>query len=301
MKRRIVCVGSIVQDEVYHLDALPTAGIKMDAHRVEDRFGGPAATAAVAISQLGGVASFWGRVGRDATGDAALAALKAGGVDCSGVAVIEGGRTRRAVIIVDRNGERCIVTYRRGLADQASLLPDDPLDDVALLLGDSRWPIGADVAIGRARAKGIPTVVDVDGGDRALTQRLVEQSDHVIFSSEGLRDYAGDGSPADQLMTLPMREGQILAVTRGSAGSVWRLGKEVVSVPAFAVKVEDTTGCGDVFHGAYAFAIAEGMTPLAAARFSAAAAALKAQRGRGWLGMPDRTAVDVLLHDVSGV
>ncbi len=296
MKRRIVCVGSIVQDEVYHMETLPSAGIKMDAQRVEDRFGGPAATAAVAIAQLGGVSSFWGRVGRDATGDVALAALRSSGVDCSGVAIIDGGRTRRAVVMVDGKGERCIVTYRKGLADQASLLPDDPLDDVGVLLGDSRWPVGAQAAVVRARAKGIPTVVDIDGGDRAMTERLVGQSDHAIFSSEGLRDYAGEGSPADQLMGLPQAPGQILAVTRGSAGSVWRIGREVVTVPAFAVKVEDTTGCGDVFHGAYALAISEGMPPLTAARFSAAAAALKAQRGRGWLGMPDRAAVDALFR-----
>lgn len=296
MKRRIVCVGSIVQDEVYHMETLPSAGIKMDASRVEDRFGGPAATAAVAIAQLGGTASFWGRVGRDATGDAALAALKAGGVDTSGVAVIEGGRTRRAVVMVDGNGERCIVTYRRGLADQASLLPSDPLDDVAMLLGDSRWPIGADAAIARARAKGIPTVVDVDGGDRAMTERLVVQADHVIFSAEGLKDYAGEGSAADRLMSLPMRDGQVMAVTRGSAGSVWRVADAVVTVPAIQVKVEDTTGCGDVFHGAYALAISEKMTTLAAARFATAAAALKAERGRGWLGMPGRAAVAAILR-----
>lgn len=296
MKRRIVCVGSIVQDEVYHMKTLPSAGIKMDAQRVEDRFGGPAATAAVAIAQLGGVSSFWGRVGRDAAGDAALAALKSGGVDCSGVAVIEGGRTRRAVVMVDGNGERCIVTYRLGLADQASLLPDDPLDDVAVVLGDSRWPVGSEAAIARARAKDIRTVVDIDGGDRAITERLIALADHVVFSAEGLRDYAGDGSPADQLMGLPQAQGQVLAVTRGSAGSVWRVGQEVVAIPAFAVKVEDTTGCGDVFHGAYALAIAEGMPPLTAARFSSAVAALKAQRGRGWLGMPDRAAVETLFR-----
>lgn len=295
MKRRIICVGSIVQDEVYHMEQLPSAGIKMDSLRVEDRFGGPAATAAVAIAKLGGVASFWGRVGKDATGDAAVAALKATGVDCSGVAVIEGGRTRRAVVMVDGKGERCIVTYRRGLEDQASLLPRDSLDDVAVLLGDSRWPIGADAAIARAREKGIATIADIDGGDRAMTLKIVEMTDHVIFSSEGLRDYAGEGSPAEQLKSLPIADGQVLAVTRGSAGSLWRIGGVIETVPAFEVAVEDTTGCGDVFHGAYALAIAEGMTAIVAARFAAAAAAIKAQRGRGWLGMPDRSAVEEML------
>ncbi len=295
MTRRIVCVGSIVQDEVYRMERLPMAGIKMDAYAIEDRFGGPAATAAVAISWLGGTVSFWGRVGRDGAGEACLAALDAAGVEQSGVAIIDGARTRRAVVMVDRSGERCIVTYRHGLPDDASYLPDDALDGVSVMLGDSRWPLGTIAALQRAGAKGIPTVVDVDGGDRALMRTLVATADHVIFSSEGLKDFAGDGRPDDQLRNLTARAGQVLAVTRGSAGSLWRIGSEIVEVPAFKVVVADTTGCGDVFHGAYAFGIADGMTPLAAARFASATAALKAQSGRGWLGMPDRAAVDAML------
>jgi len=295
MTRRIVCVGSIVQDEVYRMERLPSAGIKMDAYAVEDRFGGPAATAAVAIAMLGGRASFWGRLGRDSAGEACIAALAAAGVDGNGVAIIDGARTRRAVVMVDRRGERCIVTYRQGLPDDPDYLPDAPLDGVAVMLGDSRWPQGSIAAIRRAAARNIPTVVDVDGGDRTLMQVLVDLADHVIFSSEGLRDYAGDGRPADRLMSIAARPGQVLAVTRGAEGSVWRIGDDIVTVEAFEVEVADTTGCGDVFHGAYAFAIAEGMAPIAAARFASAASALKAARGRGWLGMPDRSAVDAML------
>ena len=56
--------------------------------------------------------------------------------------------------------------------------------------------------------------------------------------------------------------------------------------------MRDTTGCGDVFHGAFALAIAEVQAPLDAARFASVAAALKAQKGRGWLGMPNRAAVE---------
>ena len=100
MTRRIVCVGSIVQDEVYRMERLPSAGIKMDAYAVEDRFGGPAATAAVAIAMLGGRASFWGRLGRDSAGEACIAALAAAGVDGNGV----NGITHEALlaIVADR-------------------------------------------------------------------------------------------------------------------------------------------------------------------------------------------------------
>ena len=295
MTHRIVCVGSIVQDEVYHVETLPAAGIKIDASHVEYRFGGPAATAAVAIARLDGDVAYWGRVGADAAGQAALDALRAQGVDGAGVAVIAGGRTRRAIILVDRRGERCIVTHRMGLPDEARWLPDHPLDGCAVVLADSRWPVGAEAVFDRAHGKGIITVFDADGGPRAETERLIARADHIIFSAEGLRDCAGEGSPAEQLSTYATTTSKVVAVTRGAAGSLWWHDGHVVSIPAFQVTVADTTGCGDVFHGAYALALSEGARPLDAARFASAAAAIKAMRGRGWDGMPDRRSVAELL------
>ena len=78
------------------------------------------------------------------------------------------------------------------------------------------------------------------------------------------------------------------------AGSA-REAEFILHKKAFKVAVADTTGCGDTFHGAYALALSEGRPPLAAARFASAAAAVKAQRGRGWDGMGDRAAIETML------
>ena len=300
MKRRIICAGAVVCDEVYYVDTLPAAGIKIGASRYEERFGGPAATAAVAIANLQGTVSYWGRVGTDPKGDAALSALRGHGVDCEAVAVVNGGRTRSAVVMVDNNGERCLVTYRKGLPDDASLVPADPLAEVAVVLADSRWPVGAETVIARASFNGIPSVIDMDGGERTETERLVAKADHVIFSAEGLSDFAGEGSPADQLRACGLPSTKVVAVTQGAAGSLWWWHDQLVPVPAFQVKATDTTGCGDVFHGAYALALCDGLAPLAAARFASAVAAVKAVRGRGWDGMPDRRSVEELLATSDG-
>ena len=284
-----------MQDEVYHVEALPQAGIKVEAPRVEQRFGGPAATAAVAIAHLGGAAAYWGRVGADGPGDDALAALGRHRVDASAVTVVKGGRTRRAVIIVDRNGERCIVTHRKGIPDDAGLAPGFPLDDTAVLLADSRWALGAERTITAARARGIPTVFDADGGPRDDLARIIDKTDHVIFSAEGLKDFAGEMAHEQALRTIASAS-RVVAVTRGVAGSLWRVDGAASSTSRLSVSpVADTTGCGDVFHGAYALAIGEGRLPLQAARFASATAALKAVNGRGWDGMPDRKTVEALL------
>ena len=295
VRSRIVCVGNLVHDEVFRVDALPASGIKTGVQGYESRFGGPAATAAVAICHLGGAASYWGRVGADAAGEAAIRIMGEHGVDCAGIAIIAEGRTLRAIVLVDDRGERSIVSDRRSLPLDASVLPIDPLDDVAVVLADTRWPAGAKIALDRARNAGIPTVLDADGGSHDDNERLIEASDHVVFSSEGLRDFAGDGAPENLLRRFARRRGQVLGVTRGAGGSLWLLDGEIVAIPAFKVVMADTTGCGDVFHGAYALGLGEGMTPLEAARLASAAAALKGKRARGWNGMPDRAAVTSLM------
>jgi sulfofructose kinase len=300
MKGRIVCVGNLVHDEVFRVELLPASGIKTGVLQHTERYGGPAATAAVAICHLGGSASYWGRVGADPAGEAAIRILRTHGVDCSGVAVIPDGRTFRAIVLVDKAGERSIVSDRRGLPSDPGVLPNSRLDGVGIVLVDSRWPAGADVMLDRARAAGIVTVLDADGGSPEANEALIDKADHVVFSSEGLRDFAGEGSDAELLRRCAQLQsatihGKVFAVTRGAAGSLWLLDGEVASIPAFQVSVADTTGCGDVFHGAYALALCEGQKPLDAARFATAAAALKAELGRGWDGMADRAAVEALL------
>ncbi|WP_332680921.1 PfkB family carbohydrate kinase [Bosea sp. (in: a-proteobacteria)] len=295
MKRKIVCVGNLVLDEVFQVASLPASGIKTGVLGYEQRYGGPAATAAVAICRLGGAACYWGRVAADAAGAAGIAALRQQGVDCSGVAVLPEGRTLRAIVMVDAHGERSIVSDRHGLSFDASVLPDDPLGDAGAVLVDSRWPAGALIALDRARAAGVVTVLDADGGATGDNQALIDRADHVVFSSEGLRDHAGEGSPEDLLRHCAGGAPKVVAVTRGAAGSLWLIDGEVVAVPAFRVAVADTTGCGDTFHGAYALALSERRQPLEAARFASAAAAVKAERGRGWDGMGDRAAIEALL------
>jgi sulfofructose kinase len=293
--RQIVCVGNLVQDEVFEVEALPSAGIKTGVLGYTERFGGPAATAAVAICRLGGRAAYWGRVGADAAGETGLRLLRGHGVDCDGVAILPEGRTLRAIVLVDRRGERSIVSNRRSLSQDASVLPQSGLAQAGAVLADTRWPGGAAIVLDRAHAAGIPSVLDVDGGTPEDNQRLIAKADHIVFSAEGLRDFAGDGPTEELLRRCAYGSGKVFAVTRGSAGSLWLIDGEFVSVPAFKVEAKDTTGCGDVFHGAYALGLCEGQSPVEAARLAAAVAALKAERANGWDGMPDRAAVQALL------
>lgn len=291
---KILCVGHCVLDRIFEVDELPRTGQKIAARNSRESGGGPASTAAVAIARLGAEAAYVGHVGDDDTGAALRRKIAELGVDAGGVIVVEGFRTIAPVVLVDAAGERCIIVHRRKTDVPRTRMRFD-FTGVDMLLVDTRWTAGAEAALEEARRIRVPTVIDVDGGEREANLRLVAQCDHVIFSDQGLREFAGEGDLETQLRSAAQHCPGVVAVTAGAKGSYWLIDGAAAHVPAFRVKPVDTTGCGDVFHGAYALGAAEGMKPLDAARFAAAAAALKAERGQGWDGMPDRASVEALM------
>ena len=298
MLKKILCVGHCVLDRVYELTEIPSTPRKVDALNSRESGGGPASTAAVAISCLGGNTSFIGYLGNDAVGASLIKKLADKGVDATQVIVIEGGRTVAPIVLVDGNGERCIIVHRHHVDVPSEKIKFD-LSNTDLLLVDTRWIRGSLAAAQEARKFRIPIIVDVDGGKREDIMKLLSLGDHSIFSDQGLYDCTSQGDVETRLREIKNFCSGILAVTAGSAGSYWLLGEDIHHIPAFKVIPLDTTGCGDVFHGTYALGITENMSPLRAARFASAAAALKAAKGNGWDGMPKRSEIEELLATVS--
>jgi sulfofructose kinase len=91
-----------------------------------------------------------------------------------------------------------------------------------------------------------------------------------------------------------------VAVTDGPRDVLWRDGENLRQSQVFAVVAVDTLGAGDVFHGAFALALAEGRDERAAMRFAAAAAGLKCTRLGGSAAAPFRAEVESLLAAVGG-
>ena len=97
------------------------------------------------------------------------------------------------------------------------------------------------------------------------------------------------------LQTLATDPEQVAIVTRGESGCVGSAKEGVFELPAFAVDVVDTTGCGDTFHGAFALALARGQPVVSAARFASGAAALCATQLGGRAGIPTALQLEQFL------
>jgi sulfofructose kinase len=301
----VVCLGATVFDRVLNIDRLPTTGIKMRALSWTNRGGGPAATAAVCIGALGLPCRLWSRVGDDHEGADLLKELAERGVDVRHTRIVAGQVTSTCVVILDGTGERLIIGHPNNLGASTEGLPTadelaSGLRDAGAVLTDTSWPEGASVLFRAARERGLPGVLDGDlgRGDPGALSRLASLAKYSIFSEVGWHIVTGSREPSlDALRAVQAQTGTVPSVTLGTQGSWWLIDGALRHVPARRVPVRDTTGAGDVFHGAFAAALAMGRDVLWAAEFATATAALKCQLGDGWRGMPDRIAIERLMRE----
>jgi sulfofructose kinase len=297
----VICLGHVVADHSFRVDEIPQPPAKAIARSYSLGPGGMAATAAMAVARLGGRAAYWGRVGEDMNGPPLLAALAEEGVDIAGTRRIPGGRTSVSAVLVDRVGERVTLNYRgENLGTDPSWLPLPALREAGALLCDPRWPEAAALALAEARRLGLPSVLDAERSETRILVDLVPRAEHAVFSVTGLQNFAPGAAPADGLRRAldsraPDGAGpRLAAVTRGEHGVLWMTqdDPEPREAPAFNVLAANTTGAGDVFHGAYALALAEGTGVAEAMRFASATGALRVRDGAS----PTRGMVEEMLR-----
>ncbi|PRH87087.1 ribokinase [Labrys okinawensis] len=291
--RPVICVGATTVDQVLEIDEMPRQAVKVTARHHFKRGGGPAATAAVACARLLQPAELWSRLGNDAEAAFLCERLRRHGVGIEGVKCSGEMNTITAVVIVDRQGERFIVGHdHTDLPASAAHLPLQDIARAGAVLADINWHEASLAALDAAAAAGVPSVLDAEVTDPVLLLELARRASLPVFSEEGFALASDGGQPdAKGCDALSRRLGGTFGVTLGARGSLWWVDDVLTLVPALPVNVLDTTGAGDVFHGALAAGLAEGRPVIDAARFASAAASLKCELGNGWDGMPERQAV----------
>ena len=299
MQAPVLCVGHAVQDFIFAIDAIPSGAEKFRASDFDSIGGGPAATAAVTVARLGGQAILAARIGDDGIGEIIHDELQHYGVDCSLLKRFAGARSSLSSVLLDARGERMIVNYLDGKLPVApDWLPDRLPDGTGAVLGDVRWPEGTATVFGLAQAAGIPAILDADTPVPADGE-LLRCATHLAFSADGLRNYSGHEEHGRALREIAADTGAWCCVTLGVQGVLYTDGEELKRMPAFSVSAIDTLAAGDVWHGAFAQALAETQPLRQALRFASAAAALKVQRFGGRRGVPNRAELDDFLREHS--
>jgi sugar/nucleoside kinase (ribokinase family) len=266
--------------------------------------GGQVGTACAAVARLGGRAAFVGRLGDDDMGRDARRFLEADGVDTSGVVTVAGARSILAVILVDAaTGGRTVVVQQ----DLRTAMTEADVPYAAVARARCVHLDTHEVAAGLAaatHARAVGTRVSLDAEKlRPGVERLVPLVDWLVCAEGFPRLFTGIADDRAALEALAALGPPVVVQTLGARGAraYVRHGTagEHVESPGFAVPVVDTTGAGDVFHGAFALAMLDGVPApdrvRAAMRRANAAAALKCGHLGGRAGIPTRAALEHFL------
>ena len=292
--------GAVAVDDLLYVDHYPPPNSKVEVRAERRQGGGLTGTALVAAARLGARAAYCGVLGDDELSRFTIQEFEREGIDCSPILYRAEARPIHSVIIVDQsNGGRNIFFSMAGVIERRpEEMTDDLISSCRVLFVDHKVVAGGLRAIALAHRHGIPVVGDVEDETAPGVPELMDQMDHLIVGLELARRVTGKEDPAAMVRAL-MRPGRACAVVTAGEQGAWYLerGGEVRHVPALKVRVADTTGCGDVFHGAYAACIARGDGVSTAVRVATAAAGLKATQPGGRTGIPDRATVERFLAE----
>jgi sulfofructose kinase len=300
----VVGIGFCCQDELLLLSQIPPPEGRAALRARGAQGGGMVATAMVAVARLGGRAGFIGALGDDPTGDRITAEFIRYGVDVSRMQRQAGKTSHRTTVLVDeRTGARSF------LSDFGSVPPVDAAEldmkyvTSAKLLHLSEASEAALVAARAVRAAGGEVCFDGTHFDPQLME-LAPLVDYLIvsrfFAAEFLEHSGVSGSLLEAARRMRTHGPRVVVVTEGELGSWCASDEGEIHTPAFPVSpIVDTTGAGDVFHGAFLYGRAQGWTLRRCLRLASATAALKCRMLGGRAGIPTLEESQALI-DSSG-
>lgn len=274
----VLGVGINATDTVIRLPRFPTVDSKVEVTSAEIKAGGQVASAMVACRRWGLRARYAGKVGDDSAGQFQREEMDREDVEAHWITA-RGEASQSAFILVDEpSGERTVLWKR----DPAiALRPEDMrrewLKGATALLVDGHDTAAAALVAQWAREERIPVIADLDNRYPGV-EGLLRFADYPVTSKDFPGRLTGE---RDLLRALPKMHAQfkcrLTGATLGRLGVIVWDGRQFVLCPGFLVNAIDTTGAGDVFHGAFLYGLVHGREVKEILEFSCAAAALNCE------------------------
>lgn len=297
----ILVVGSLNTDLVVRTPRFPKPGETIHGEDLATVPGGKGANQAVAAARQGASVAMLGRVGQDRFGDFLLDNLKQDHVDTSRVRR-DDAATGTAMIIVDREGQNSIVLSpgANGKVRPADVGPAS-FPDVKLVLFQLEIPLETVVHAARlAKEKGVRVVLN-PAPARPIPDELISLADYLLPNETELSLLTGkevtDVPSAEPAARALLARGvQTVIVTLGANGALLVTRDGAKHVPAFKVKVVDTTGAGDAFIGGFAAAVLRGLGLEEAVRYGSACGALATTKFGAQPSLPTKQEVEEFMR-----
>ncbi|MFQ6039245.1 MAG: carbohydrate kinase family protein [Candidatus Poribacteria bacterium] len=296
MKFDVIGIGMSTVDNLFIVPKAPEFGQKCRAVDYSRQGGGPVATAMVALARLGAKVSFIGKTGDDPDGDFIRDELLKEGVDVSHFITASGAKSRVVLVLVDQySGDRCFIPrvetcsplkideLDKDFITSARILHLDDADEASIAA--AKW----------AKEAGIRVVYDGSWYTKSACE-LLKLTDVAIVSKMFANEMA-PGTPFTEVTQRLFAVGaKIGIVTLGEKGCVVTHSAETFQYPAYhQIDVVDTTGAGDVFHGAFIYGMLQDWEVKKMVAFASAAAALNCLKLGGRAGIPNlKEVIDFL-------
>ena len=294
----VVGIGTPYYDMVINVSKMPGLDGAAGANEAFYQGGGKVATAMAAAARLGRSAGMMAKVGENHRGQFIINDFRYNGVDTSAIIVDAPGTSSPFCLSLSEEEHKTrIFIGKEGTAGE--LLPEEIdyeyLGKAKYLHLENGRPASAAAAL-FAREHGIVTVMDADNYQEGIV-KLLPCLDVFIASEFFYRDMFGN-LPYEEGCRKLLEAGPSTAiVTLGSRGSVGMTAQDgFFRTESFQVPVRDTTGAGDVFHGAYIVGLLEGMDAPECARFASAVSAIKCTCFGGRTGIANRVTVQRFLE-----
>ncbi len=298
---QIIGVGHCCQDSICTIEEYPPEDGSTHITAIDDSQGGGAvATAMVAAARLGMSVGMTANLGDDATGDQIQSDFEQYGIDTSGIRRIPEGRSSSSVVMVDpKKGTRTKFPYRDNLP---AIVWDEKQRDLlkharVLHLDGTNYDNAMAAA---ALAKEYGVIVSLDGcsmqKDNAKNRRLAAMADILIMNARYPKKVSGKETIEEAMREMASLGAQVVISTAGKDGCYAVMDGVLYQFPAFSVPAIDTTGAGDVFHGAFLTAWLEGKDLGECIRFASAVSALKCLKLGGRAGIPTRNEAEAFLQ-----
>jgi len=283
----VVGMGLNSVDFISVVPEFPAPNSKMEMLQFSKQGGGQVATAMVALSRWGVKTKYIGKVGEDELGQFSLDSIRQEGVDVSSVTIERNTANQFAMIIVEEStGERTILwnrddrlMYHKGELRKGEVCSGKILHldghDIHAALQCTRW----------AKEEKIPTVIDLDKVE-SLTSELLKDIDFIITSSRFPTLFTGIPDREKALLELQKHTPGFICATLGHEGAMALVDGRIIHAEGFKVTAVDTTGAGDVFHGAFIYGLLQNWELEEILKFANGVAALKCQDFGGRKGIP---------------
>ncbi|MEI6678555.1 MAG: ribokinase [Mariniphaga sp.] len=297
--KQIVVIGSSNTDMVIKTSKLPVPGETILGGEFLMNAGGKGANQAVAAARLSGKVSFIARTGNDLFGNEAKKLFEAENIDTSYLITDADHPSGVALITVDEKGENCIVVApgaNNYLLESDIDLAREQILRSEIVLMQLEIPLktveyATDIAFSAGKKVILNPAPAIKLTDSVLSKLYMitpNETEAELISGIPVTDTESAILAAKNLYNLGV---QVVIITMGSKGALLYAGESAVVIPSVKVEAIDTTAAGDVFNGAIAVAIAEGLTLEGAVGFACKAAAISVTRMGAQASAPYREEI----------